>query len=186
MLYLNLLKYYCQNERVEIWCYCLMNNHVHLIAVPRTSEGLSKAIGETHKKYSWTINIRNNWKGHLWECRFRSYPLDEKHLYNAVKYIERNPVRADIVTKAEDYAWSSAKSHVFRKSDKLLTEFHLCSEITDWRSYLEEEDKEEDIIKFRKHEKSGRPLGDKEFITKLEQLTGKTLRIKRIGMSGNQ
>ena len=177
-LYLKLLKYHCKNQKVEVWCYCLMDNHVHLIAAPQKSEGLSKAIGETHKKYTTMINIRNNWKGHLWQKRFCSYPMDEKHLYYAVKYIERNPVRAGLVNKPEDYVWSSAHAHVFKVPNDILTDFHLISDIEDWRTYLQEEDKDEVIDRFRKHEKTGRPLGNKEFIIKLEQITGRILSVK--------
>jgi len=67
---------------------------------------------ETHKKYTWMINIRRNWKGYLWQGKFLSYPLDERHLFLAVRYIERNPVRAGIVQRAEDYLWASASAHV--------------------------------------------------------------------------
>ena len=67
---------------------------------------------ETHKKYTWMINISRNWKGYLWQGRFLSYPLDERHLFLAVRYIERNPVRAGIVQRAEDYLWASASAHV--------------------------------------------------------------------------
>jgi len=158
-----------------------MDNHVHLIAVPRKSESLAKAIGEIHKKYTWMINIRENWKGNLWQGRFLSYPMDERHLYLAVRYIERNPVRAGIVKKAEDYPWSSAKSHVLRVPDKVLTEFYLNSDIKDWSTYLQGEEKEEDLDTFRKHERTGRPLGDKDFITKIEEMTGRALRKKKGG-----
>lgn len=149
--------------------------------MPRKSEGLARAIGEIHKKYTWLINIRNNWKGHLWQGRFLSYPMDERHLYQAVRYIERNPVRAGITKKAEEYPWSSAKAHVFRLPDKILTDFYLSSEIRDWRGYLDEGEKEEELKTFRKHETTGRPLGDQDFITKIEQLTGRPLRIRRAG-----
>ena len=180
-LYLQILNYHCRQESVEIWCYCLMDNHVHLIAVPRKTEGLPRAIGEIHRKYTYMINIRHNWKGYLWQGRFLSYPMDEKHLYLAVRYIERNPVRAGIVRKAEDYPWSSAKAHIRRKPDKVLTEFYLSSVIKDWRSYLQEEEREEDIDLLRKHERSGQPLGSNGFITKIEQLTGRKLRKKKPG-----
>lgn len=179
--YLKLLNHHCRSEGVEVWCYCLMDNHVHLIAVPRKSECLAKAIGETHKKYTWMINIRKNWKGHLWQGRFLSYPMDERHLYLAVRYIERNPVRAGIVKKAEDYPWSSARAHVFREPDKMLTKFYLYSEIKDWRTYLQEKEKDEDLDTFRKHERTGRPLGDEDFIIKIEKITGRTLKKKRAG-----
>lgn len=180
-LYLNILNQLCRKEGVEIWCYCLMDNHVHLIAVPRKKESLAKAIGETHKKYTWMINIRENWKGHLWQGRFLSYPMDEGYLYLALRYIERNPVRARIVKKAEDYPWSSARSHVFRLSDKILTEFDLHSDIKDWGAFLQGGDKESDLATFRKHERTGRPLGDKDFIAKIEEITGRTLGKKKVG-----
>jgi len=97
MLYEQKLKY-----KVEVWAYCLMDNHVHLIVVPEDAEGLSKAIGETHKNYTRMINFREGWRGYLWEGRFKSFVLDESYLYAAVRYVERNPVRAKIVKKAED------------------------------------------------------------------------------------
>ena len=87
-----------------------MDNHVHLIVVPRQEDSLTKAIGETHQLYTRMINFRERWRGYLWQGRFKSVPLDEKYLYAAVRYVERNPVRAKIVKKAEDYLWSSAKS----------------------------------------------------------------------------
>jgi len=182
LFYLELLRRYCQKEEVEIWCYCLMDNHLHLIVVPRKIESLAKAIGETHKKYTWTINIRENWKGHLWQGRFLSYPMDESYLYLAVRYIERNPIRAGIVKRAEDYPWSSAKAHIFGVLNKVLTDFYLTSQIKDWSSYIHQgEEKEKDLDSFRKHERTGRPLGDKKFLAKLEQITGRALIIKNAG-----
>ncbi len=175
-LYLQILHHFCQKEGVQIWCYCLMNNHVHLIAVPSSNESLQKAMGEIHKRYTWLINIRENWKGHLWQGRFYSYPLDDAHLYLAVRYIERNPVRAGLVSRAEDYPWSSAKSHVNGTPDKVLSDFWMTKEISDWHAYLSESDKDEDMAKFRKHEKTGRPLGNEEFILKIEKITGRILR----------
>jgi putative transposase len=180
-LYLRILNHFCRKEGVEIWCYCLMDNHVHLIAVPSRNDSLQKAIGEIHRRYTWLINIRENWKGHLWQGRFFSYPLDDDHLYLAVRYIERNPVRAGLVERAEDYPWSSAKAHLLGNTDEILTDFWLMTEIDDWGAYLRENDREEDIIKFRKHEKTGRPLGNEAFISKIEKITGRILRPMKPG-----
>ena len=180
-LYLRILNHFCQREKVEIWCYCLMDNHVHLIVVPAKSESLGNAMGQIHKRYTWLINIRENWKGHLWQGRFFSYPLDDGHLYLAVRYIERNPVRAGLVERAEDYPWSSAKAHVERTTDGILSDFWLTKEIDDWRAYLKENDRDEDIAKFRKHEKTGRPLGNEEFISKIEEITSRILAPKKAG-----
>ena len=91
--YLHLLKTQSQIYGLKFWAYCLMDNHVHLIAVPRAEESFM-AIAETHRRYSKHINLKNEWKGHLWQDRFSSYPLDEQYLFAAVRYVERNPVRA--------------------------------------------------------------------------------------------
>ena len=102
-LYAQKLKY-----NLKIWAYCLMDNHVHLIVVPEKEEVLSKALGEAHKNYTRMINFREGWRGYLWEGRFKSFILDEQYLFAAVRYVERNPVRAKIVQKAHEYKWSSA------------------------------------------------------------------------------
>lgn len=107
--------------------------------------------------------------------------MDEKHLYLAIGYIERNPVRAGIVKKAEDYSWSSAKAHVMRIPDEVLTEFYLTTEIKNWHNYLQKKEREEDIDIFRSHERTGRPLGSDRFIERLEQITGRKLRKRNAG-----
>ncbi len=180
-LYLELLKKEASKAGIAFWAYCLMDNHVHLIAVPGKKESLAKGIGETHKKYSRTINSRNDWKGYLWQGRFFSCPLDEGHLYAAVRYVERNPVRAGIVERAEDYCWSSARVHVFGDKDDLLSDNFLISEIPNWESFLREETNETDKRLFRSHARTGRPLGDNKFIDKLEKMTGRSLRRKKPG-----
>ncbi|MCX8159865.1 MAG: transposase [Candidatus Saccharicenans sp.] len=170
--YLKILGFNCSKEKVKIWCYCLMNNHVHLIVVPESAEGLIKAISETHRRYTWIINARNNWKGYLWQGRFRSYPMDEAYLYACTKYVERNPVRAGLARRAEQYRWSSARAHVFGYNDPLLSPMPLTSQIKDWRSYLQGEDKEEDLERLRKNQANGYPLGSDDFIEAIEKTTG--------------
>ena len=175
-LYLKILRFQAQKEKLKIWCYCLMDNHVHLVAVPETPDSLVKAISESHRKYTWLINVRNNWKGHLWQGRFISYPMDEGYLYSCVRYIERNPVRAGLVEKAEDYGWSSARAHVFGERDPLLSPTPLSDQIKDWRGYLSDGEKDEEIEAIRKNERSRLPLGSEEFIDRLEEMTGSCLR----------
>jgi len=95
--YLQLMSQWCSKWRVSVWAYCLMPNHVHLIATPETEDGLARAIGEAHRRYTRMINFRENWRGYLWQGRFASYPLDEKYLLAAMRYIELNPVQARLV-----------------------------------------------------------------------------------------
>ena len=82
-----------QPHQVEIWAYCLMPNHVHLIAVPQSADGLRRAIGEAHRRYTRMVNFRERWRGHLWQGRFASFVLDEPYLLTAVRYVELNPSR---------------------------------------------------------------------------------------------
>ena len=92
--YLELLQQWCGQECIEIWAYCLMTNHVHLIVQPKKKSNLGKAIGEAHRRYTRIINFREHWKGYLWQGRFASYPMDENWLLRAAAYVELNPVKA--------------------------------------------------------------------------------------------
>jgi len=116
------LSEYGAKSGLDIWAYCLMANHVHLIAVPRRTDSLARGIGRAHFRYARWVNWRQGWSGHLWANRFHSTALDVMHLWAAVKYVELNPVRAGIVARAEDYEWSSARAHVLGEKDELLAE----------------------------------------------------------------
>ena len=175
LVYLNYLKSCGEQFGIDFWAYCLMVNHVHLIAVPKQENSLAKAIGRAHEAYTRFINFREGWRGYLWQGRFSSYPLDEAYLYAAVRYVERNPVKARLVKKAEDYPYSSAKAHVFGLRDPLLTDNFLTEEIKDWRSFLLGEDNDRDQVLFEQHSRTGRPLGTETFLKTLEQRLGRIL-----------
>ena len=178
--YLSYLKESSEEFGIDYWAYCLMDNYVHLIAVPKREDSLSKGVGEAHKSYTRLVNFREGWRGHLWQGRFSSYPLDEPYLYAAIRYVERNPVRARLVKKAEDYPWSSAKAHVFGIKDPFLSEHFLKAEIRDWSTFLSEGDGE-DQNRFELHSRTGRPCGDKGFFDRLEKTTGRILRKRKPG-----
>ena len=101
--YLELMAEFCGQHGVEVWGYCLMPNHVHLIAVPKSEDGLRRAIGEAHRRYTRRINFREGWRGHLWQGRFASFVMDDDYLLAAARYIELNPVRARMVRKVHRY-----------------------------------------------------------------------------------
>jgi len=166
-VYLELLSEWTQKHNVSVWAYCLMPNHVHLIAVPETPDGLARAIGEAHRRYTRRINFREGWRGHLWQERFASFPMDESHLLAAVRYVEMNPVAAGLVEVPEAYRWSSAKAHMEGKDNELVKVSPLLELVSDWRDYLRLSDESE--IKFMHlHEKTGRPLGGVTFMKALE------------------
>ena len=173
--YLNMMTEWCRRHQVAIWAYCLMPNHVHLIAVPANGAGLARAIGEAHRRYALRINRRESWRGHLWQARFASFVMDQTYLLAAVRYVEMNPVRAGLVKRPEDYAWSSARAHMQGRDDGLVTVHPMLSMVGSWSEYLAA-DWPTGYESLKRHERSGRPLGSDSFVAKLEQLTGRTLK----------
>ena len=120
--YIHLMSEWCGAHEVEIWAYCLMPNHVHLIAVPHLEDGLRHAVGEVHRRYTRMVNFREGWRGHLWQGRFASFVLDEPYLLKATRYIELNPVRAGLISAPSRYPWSSAAAHVRGRDDTLVSQ----------------------------------------------------------------
>ena len=179
-MYLRILKIQADFFDVEVWAYCLMDNHVHLIMYPKVKNGLTACMSQTHQQYTRMINFREDWRGHLWQGRFKSFPLDAAYLFTAVRYVEVNPVRAKMVKSADNYPYSSARARINKTKDALLSDFYLLKEIKDWRSYLTlTDDKTEEEM--RKHQRTGRPLGDKDFIAELESKSGQDLTFKKSG-----
>jgi len=179
--YKTLMAEWCSRWSVQIWSYCLMPNHVHLIAVPETSEGLGRAIGEAHRRYTRMVNFREGWRGFLWQGRFASFPMDEMYLLAAVRYVELNPVRAGLAGRPEDYRWSSAAAHINGNIDSLLDDSPLNDMVGDWRGFLDSGDAREDAEHIRRHERTGRPLGGDGFIRKMEGLVSRSLGRKKPG-----
>jgi putative transposase len=178
-MYVSLLSKCCTRYHVDIWAYCLMSNHIHLIAVPETQESLGRAMGETHRQYALRINERERWTGHLWQKRFSSYPMDEKHLLAAARYIELNPVRAGLALDPLDWRWSSARFHVLGKRDALVNAGLLGGLVGDWAAFLREQIPAIDAL--RKHQATGRPLGDAGFVERCERALGRVLRTRKPG-----
>jgi len=175
--YLEWLKEYCAKYDVVLWAYCLMTNHVHFICVPERDDSLARTFNSLHMRYSQYVNRRRRVKGHLWQGRFYSTILDEAHLYEAVRYVETNPVRGGIVGEAEDYRWSSAREHVEGTSSSILSGgCYLVSQISSWRKYLGERVNERLRDEVRKCSLAGRPCGDETFIKRLERAFGRPLK----------
>ena len=179
--YLELMTEWCREQGVEIWCYCLMPNHTHSIAVPSWEDGLRSAIGETHRRYTRRINFREKWRGYLWQGRFASFVMDEPYLLAAARYVELNPVRARLVSKAEDWPWSSARAHLAGRDDQLVKVAPLLGMIGDWRAFLNSAMSEADLSDIRHHTRTGRPLGDETFLARLEGMVGRVLKPQKRG-----
>jgi putative transposase len=182
---------YCQwlgehgrEHGLRIWAYCLMTNHVHLIGVPGAEDSLSLAVGNAHGRYAQWLNAQQGWVGHLWAGRFFSAPMDEHHLWAAAKYVETNPVRARLVGRAEDYAWSSAAAHALGRPDSLLSPdrpFPDRRTVGDWAEWLAEGLDDRAVEAIRMSTKTGRPLGSRAFVAALEERTGRVLTPRKPG-----
>jgi putative transposase len=180
-LYRHLLSDQCARNSVRVWAYCLMPNHVHLVVVPQHPDGLHKALGEAHRRYTRHINVREDWRGYLWQGRFASFPMDERHLIAAVRYVELNPVRAHLCDTAVQWPWSSARAHLRGRDDELVAVAPMASLIGNWEAYLSLGAQSEEFDAFRRHARTGRPLGSDAFVERLEQVTGRRLRKRKPG-----
>lgn len=177
--YIDLMAEWCDRHGVKVWAYCLMPNHIHLIAVPSDEDSLARAVGEAHRRYSRLVNFREGWRGHLFQDRFASFPMDERHAYHAARYIEMNPVRARIAKHPRAWKYSSARAHLAGKDDRLVKAKPLLDMVDDWGVYLRESEEAWDLI--RRHERTGRPLGSKGFVAGLERVTGREFTKQRPG-----
>ena len=180
-IYRELMAESCGAHRVEIWAYSLMPDHVDMIAVPRSADGLRRAIGEAHRRYTRSVNLREGWRGHLWQGRFASFVLDEPHLLTAARYVELEPVRSGLVDTPRRYPWSSAAAHQRGRNDTLVRVAPLLERAPKWRALLARVLRDEDVRLLRAHEQTGRPLGAEAFVGKLEQKLGRVLRRQKPG-----
>ncbi|PCI10747.1 MAG: transposase [Thiotrichales bacterium] len=179
--YKELLSEFCEKAQTGVLAYCLMPNHVHLILVPKDENGLHQAIGEAHRRYTRHINFREGWRGYLWQGRFSSFPMDEDYLWAAVRYVELNPVRAGLCSYPEEWRWSSARAHVEGANDGLVNAAVLLDQQPDWHGFLASGLDSQMYDSIRKHERSGRPLGGDDFVSRIETISGRILRRKKLG-----
>ena len=179
--YLNLLAEGKTHAGVSVWAYCLMPNHVHIVAVPQKEDGLSQLFRFVHRHYSRRINFRENWKGHLWQERFHSFVMDKRYLLATVRYTELNPVRARLCQRAEEWPWSSARAHLMGCNDVVTDVQPMCDRIGDWQRYLDEGASDGELEGIRRSATTGRPAGDASFLTRLEALTGRDLKKRKPG-----
>ena len=178
--YLRLMNEEGERFGVQFLSYCLMSNHVHLVAVPRQPESLARAIGEAHRRYTRGVNFRQGVRGYLFQGRFFSCPVDERHLLAAVRYVEQNPVRARMVRRAWDYEWSSARFHVgAARADPLVVDRSLLGLVDRWRSFLREDENQGDLL--RQRTRTGRPCGSPGFLRWSEKRTGRRLQPRPAG-----
>ena len=178
--YVQLLATFTARHGVQVWAWCLMTNHVHLVLVPTQERSLARAIGETHRRYTRAVNFREKVRGHLFQERFHSFPIqDDRHLLAVVRYVECNPVRAHMVARAVDHPWSSARHHATGASDRLVRTSPIQQLAPDWARVLQEAELPLAVI--RRHVRTGRPWGTTDWVRGLEQQLGRSLRPRKGG-----
>jgi putative transposase len=145
-------------------------------ASPRQPDSLSRTFHTVHMQYSRYFNSKRDAVGHLWQGRFFSCTLDERHVYAAIRYVELNPVRGGLAPSPEDYPWSSAKCHITGERNPVLSgRCFLAETVTDWRRFLGMEPDAEAESKVIKATITGRPCGSEEFIKGIEGDLGRRL-----------
>ena len=181
-LYRDLLGEAARKAGSEIWCYCLMPNHVHVIVVPADEDGLRRTFADAHRRYTGFVNARHRWTGHLWQGRFGAVVMDEEHLGHAMRYVSLNPVRARLVEKPEDWRWSSVRAHLAGEDDELVRVAPALERYGSFAAFLGTPAAAEDAWRsLRRSETSGRPLGSAAWVASIEARTGRTLAPQKRG-----
>ncbi len=182
LLYRDLLGQAAQKAGAEIWCYCLMPNHVHVIVVPFDEDGLRRTFADAHRRYTGYVNARMRVTGHLWQGRFGSVVMDEPHLASAVRYVSLNPVRAGLVDRPRDWPWSSVAAHMAGRDDGLVRVAPVVERYGDFAGFLgRDTDDNADFTMSRRSGTTGRPLGSDAWLERLEHTTNRRFRPQKRG-----
>ncbi len=196
--YIEFVSEYSGKYHMKIYAYCLMTNHVHFLAAPLRRDSLAMTFKYANMRYSNYFNKKNRRSGHLWQGRFYSCPLHHDHALEALRYVERNPVRAKMVQFPWEYEWSSAREHVgfigeIETSTKSegndlssqasattyrsitlspLQELDLNWSPEGWREFLGFPDEDDFLSRIRGNTFSGKPLFAEELVADLEKELG--------------
>ena len=183
--YLEMLGRQCEKFGLVIDAYCLMTNHVHLVATPHAADSLAKGVGRTNLYYTRYVNRLHGRCGHLWQDRFFSCPLDDEYFWTALIYVERNPVRAGLVRKPWRWKWSSAAAHCDGRDPSGLLDLAAWEKLLppdgEWPESICQPLDEAIVERVRTWSNRGCPLGNDSFISKLETALNRRLRPRKRG-----
>jgi len=169
IVYLKYLNEQAKKHHLDIFAYCLMDNHVHFIVRPHDSNALAKTFRVAHQKYSLYLNRRLGQHGHRWQARYYSCVVLGSHIPKAVRYVELNPVRARIVNKPWHYPWSSTKAHLGEKYQVIaLADIREFLNVPCWKEYLLAEEDEHDLKELRESTRQGKVFGPVKMVETLQ------------------
>ena len=173
-LYRDLMAERCRTNGVQCWAYCLMPNHIHMVLTPTSADGLAKAVGEAHRRYTAFFNARARTTGHLFQGRFVSRAMDEPHLIAAARYLAQNPVKAGLVEAARDWPHASVRAHLARRNDGFVTVAPLLERVGRFADLCAPSPSETPpSAAFERPSASGRPLGEDPFLAEVEAKLGR-------------
>ena len=185
--YLAWLREYAETYDLEVWSYCLMTNHLHLVVVPGKVDAISRGLHALHARYARRVNADRGWTGHLWQGRFFSAPLEAEYACAAIRYVERNPVRCGLIKRAEAYPWSSAAFHVGRRADRVINASGIWgAAVEGWANELRGTEEESALQLLRERTQRGFPCGSEGFVARIGQATGRDLTIRPRGRPRKQ
>jgi putative transposase len=165
-----------------------MSNHVHLIVIPHSADSLARSLRQAHGRFAAYWNAHQSSSGHVWQGRFYSCPLDESHLWKALRYVELNPVRARMVESAPLWPWSSAAAHCGTEPPNPMLHMELWRSRwapAQWAEFLAFTTSTPEISRLRRSTYTGRPLGTPEFVAALEKSTLRRLAPRKPGRRKN-
>ncbi len=172
--YRDLLAVQCAAHGVAIWSWVLMPNHVHLVLVPDHVDALRGALSKVHRIYAGRIHAREKRTGHFWQGRFGCVAMDEPHLLAALRYVALNPVRAGMVTRANDWRWSSVHALLDPECGDGMTDTRpVLDRVPNFAALLASGEDQELSDALRRSESVGRPLGTSAFLERVEAILGR-------------
>jgi putative transposase len=177
--YRECLKKACSEHKVLVHAYVFMTNHVHLLMTPQTEYGLAKVMQSVGRRYVQYFNYAYRRTGTLWEGRYKATLIDtENYLLTCYRYIELNPVRANMVSLAEEYRWSSYHFNARGEFDELLTPHALyealgrtpATRVSVYRALFKNHIDETTMMEIRNATNKAWVLGNDHFRNEIESL----------------
>ena len=180
--YLKLINHYAKEYNNDLYAYCLMTNHIHFIIKPQQQKSLAQIFCRAHQQYSLYYHKKNGIHGHLWQERFYSCLLEGSHIPAAIKYVECNPVRANLAKHAWDYPWSSTNFHLGKKYNIVhLSDIRPYVTADNWKEFLDQKQSDKEIDAIRQATNKGYVFGSDKYIEFLEKKHACTLTPQIIG-----
>lgn len=175
--YLDWLREGAERYQCAIHAYVLMTNHVHVLATPADAEGISRMMQYVGRRYVPYINYHYGTSGSLWEGRYKaSLVQEEGYVLTCMRYIELNPVRADMVNHPREYRWSSYRANGEGREDALITPHEVYAALgrsanqrrEAYRALFKAHIDDEEMTEIRSAWQTGTPLGNEYFKAQVE------------------